>query len=386
MIRVGFVLTFDTTGWLGGISYFRNLLSALVSLPDPRIAPLIFAGRSTDPRVLAQFPVLPTVRSAMLDSRSLSWQARRGVAKLIGRDLGLEYLLRQHDVQILSHQGFLGRLGNIPALGWIPDFQERHLPEFFHASELSARARKLALFSHVCSRVILSSYDAKSDLNVLDAGCAARARVLQFVADAAAPAPEESITAMRRLGIQHPYFHLPNQFWAHKNHDVVVAALRILKMREVNACVVASGNTEDHRQPGSFDALMGRVREAGVADRFLTVGTIPYRDLVALMAGSIAVINPSRFEGWSTTVEEAKSLGKFVLLSDIRVHREQTPQRSSYFVPDDAEGLANAMAEALVSYDPAVEEKAMHAAQESLVDRRHAFARAYEDIVLEALG
>jgi glycosyltransferase involved in cell wall biosynthesis len=131
---------------------------------------------------------------------------------------------------------------------------------------------------------------------------------------------------------------------------------------------------------------MSRVREAGVEDRFLTVGTVPYKDLVAVMAGSVAVINPSRFEGWSTTVEEAKSLGKLVLLSDLRVHREQAPQRSCYFAPDDVEGLAKAMIETMVSHDPIVEERAMREAQESLPDRRHVFARAYEDIVLEAMA
>jgi glycosyltransferase involved in cell wall biosynthesis len=322
----------------------------------------------------------------MLDSGSLPWQVRRGSAKLIGRDVGLEYLLRRHDVQVLSHQGFLGGLGKTPALGWIPDFQERHLPECFSEAEVSARTRKLALFSRVCSRVIISSYDAKSDLYVLDASCTARARVLQFVADVAAPSPEESSAVIGRLDIQRPYFHLPNQFWAHKNHGIVVEALRVLKTRGVNARVVASGNTADHRQPGSFDALMSCVREASVEDRFLTVGTVPYKDLVALMAGSVAVINPSRFEGWSTTVEEAKSLGKLVLLSDLRVHREQAPQRSCYFAPDDVEGLAKAMTETLVSHDPIVEERSMREAQESLPDRRQAFARAYEDIVVEAVA
>lgn len=33
-------------------------------------------------------------------------------------------------------------------------------------------------------------------------------------------------------------------------------------------------------------------------------------------------VNPSFYEGWSTTVEEAKSIGVPLLLSDIPVHRE----------------------------------------------------------------
>jgi hypothetical protein len=39
------------------------------------------------------------------------------------------------------------------------------------------------------------------------------------------------------------------------------------------------------------------------------------------------------FEGWSTVVEDAKSLNKFIFLSDIPVHREQNPLNVCYFNP-----------------------------------------------------
>ncbi|ULA64987.1 MAG: Glycosyltransferase involved in cell wall biosynthesis [Nitrospira sp.] len=385
MIRVGFVLTFDATGWLGGVSYFRNLLSALASLPKPRIAPVVFAGQRTDSGVLAQFPSVQLVRSSLLDSGSVPWLLRRAVAKVLGRDVGLELLLKRHQVHALSHQGFLGGLGHIPILGWIPDFQECHLPEFFSPEEIAARTRKRCLFCRACSVVILSSRDATEDLERLDGSCAKHAKTLQFVADVAMPAQLDVMDVLRRLGVEPPYFHLPNQFWRHKNHGVVVEALRVLKARGVMARVVASGNTADHRQPGYFQALMRQAEEAGVKDRFLSVGTVPYADLVALMAGSVAVINPSRFEGWSTTVEEAKSLGKTVVLSDLRVHREQAPPRGQYFAPDDVDGLATAMENTLREYDPLVDRTRMREAQEALPNRRQTFARTFEDIVVEAV-
>ena len=56
---------------------------------------------------------------------------------------------------------------------------------------------------------------------------------------------------------------------------------------------------------------------------------------MSLMKFSIAVINPSKSEGWSSTVEQAKSLGKFVLLSNLTVHKEQNPRRSYFFRVDD---------------------------------------------------
>lgn len=46
------------------------------------------------------------------------------------------------------------------------------------------------------------------------------------------------------------------------------------------------------------------------------LGLVPRSDVIALMRYSISLINPSFFEGWSTTVEEAKSMGKQIILSE----------------------------------------------------------------------
>ena len=49
------------------------------------------------------------------------------------------------------------------------------------------------------------------------------------------------------LGLPENYFYLPNQFYRHKNHQLVVDALTILKRRGVEVVVCASGSTEDRR-------------------------------------------------------------------------------------------------------------------------------------------
>jgi glycosyltransferase involved in cell wall biosynthesis len=72
----------------------------------------------------------------------------------------------------------------------------------------------------------------------------------------------------------------------------------------------------------------------------------------ALMRACTALINPSLSEGWSTSVEEAKSLGVPMLLSDLRVHREQAGDRADYFDPAVAGQLASLMARHEDSPDP----------------------------------
>jgi glycosyltransferase involved in cell wall biosynthesis len=68
---------------------------------------------------------------------------------------------------------------------------------------------------------------------------------------------------------------------------------------------------------------------------------IPLAHVYALLRSAVALINPSRFEGWSTTVEEAKSFGVPMILSDLEVHLEQTNGLARYFGVDDASALAD---------------------------------------------
>ena len=49
------------------------------------------------------------------------------------------------------------------------------------------------------------------------------------------------------------------------------------------------------------------------------------------MKYSQSVINPSKSEGLSNSVEQAKALGKKVILSNIPVHKEQLSDNFYYF-------------------------------------------------------
>ena len=124
---------------------------------------------------------------------------------------------------------------------------------------------------------------------------------------------------------------------------MVLQALRILKDEGKFVRVVSTGNTSDYRAPGHFAAIESFVKEYELGDRYLILGMIPYADVQALAETSLGYINPSFFEGWSTTVEEAKYRGKSILLSDLKVHREQAPAKGIFFDPNNAEYLAEKM-------------------------------------------
>src|SRR5438046_8352218 len=86
---------------------------------------------------------------------------------------------------------------------------------------------------------------------------------------------------------------------------------------------------------------MRQVERHRLNTTFGYVGMIPLDHVYALLRASMGLINPSRSEGWSTTVEEAKSFGVPMILSDLDVHREQAIGTASYFGTDDAVALAD---------------------------------------------
>jgi glycosyltransferase involved in cell wall biosynthesis len=379
MIRVGFVFGFVDEGWLGGLNYFRNLFAAILALPDRRIEPVVLIGDARARGLLTDFPPVTVVHNGIFTNSPRWAQLRWAAQRLAKRDLVLELVLRRHGIAVLSHSNPIAG-GAIPAICWIPDFQHVHLPEFFGAEEIAARNRGHAALAETADRVLLSSRHAERDFRRLYPDQADKSRVLPFVA--AVPdrrsLPSRADLA-QRYGLPDRYFLVANQFWAHKNHRLIIDALRILKGRNAAVRVLATGNAGDHRAPGFYDELMRYAAAQDVLDCFIVLGVIPRGDLLGLMCEATATINPSRFEGWNSAIEEAKTLGVRVIASDIAVHREQAAPGAIYVAPDDPEALAAAMLR--LRTEDANQPQAETAGD--FATRRDRFARAYEDIALE---
>lgn len=375
----------NKNGLVGEMNYFANLLRAIDSIPNRTIEPVIVTSTKTSTEFTSQLPNWQIIRSRLVERRETLYLVRKIVERLFRRSYFIEQLLRKHKISVLSHARALEPGSKVASIGWIPDFQHMRRPDFFRPEEQIQRDRDFRKDLKIWTKVIVSSNDARRDLEVFDKQSLSKSKVLQFVSSCGncVPTLEDQQNVRKKYGIDGPYFHLPNQFWAHKNHSVVIKALAKLKMAGKRILVVATGMTFDPRHPDFYETLMKEVATAGLGESFKTPGVIPYQDMVAIMKGSIAVINPSHFEGWSTSVEEAKSMGKQILLSDIPVHREQSPERAHYFAQHNENELVELIAKVSSEYSEEMERGWQERAFKELPNRFQIFGASYQSIVEE---
>lgn len=213
-----------------------------------------------------------------------------------------------------------------------------------------------------------------------------KARVLRFADCSASGMQGTSGDILReKYALPEKYFLVPNQFWAHKNHRVVIEALSILKGRFPELRVVATGSTSDVRNPEYYAELQKLAAQLQVQNQFQVLGVVPYEDLAGLMRNTLAIINPSRFEGWSTTVEEAKALGKRTILSAIPVHIEQSPPNGLYFDPHEPKELAIHLASVWEATVEAPSDTIQEETFASAESRKLEFAETFYQIAGEAI-
>ena len=380
-MKIGFLLT-PGESWLGGVNYYGNLFRAVAACAEPGVQLLAFFPRSTDARLVQQIcgdlPCVKVVRTGLLDRGNLAWYGWQISRRLFGTDLWVALALRRHRVDLFSHAWlYASRLA--PSASWIPDFQHLHLPQFFSARELASRNRTFQALARRSSVVILSSEAAAADFRRFAPAQAHKARVLRFVSQV--PPSYWSLTAAdeaelrSRHDLRRPYIFLPNQFWPHKNHAVAIEALQVLLSRGLAVDLVCTGTHAKDRNGEHMAQIHALIDRLGLAGQVRLLGLVPHADVYALIRFSACVVNPSLFEGWSTTVEECKSVGKPMVLSDLPVHREQAPT-ARFFDPHDPASLADAL-QAVLSAPPPDGDDAARAARESLARRVLAYGRSY---------
>jgi hypothetical protein len=377
----------ENGSWQAGITYLLNLLRALREIDDKnRNLYLLLSEREKS--VPKEIMELVDERLAYPEYKrwSASWVLDRGVKRALRRDLNADFYLKRHGVDLIAF-GEAPQGSKTPWLSWLPDFQHIHLPEMFSPEECEKRNDSFMRIAENSTRVVLLSESVKRDFESFVPPYARKALVVRpasYISPTVYETPPKSVADAYRLPDR--FIYLPNQFWKHKNHAGVFRAVRLLNDQGVEVFVVCSGNLIDYRHPTYFSELLQLASHLGIWRQIIFLGLIPREHVFALIRQSICVLNPSLFEGFGLSADEARSVGKQVLLSDIDAHREQSPPGAVFFDPRDHEGLATKMAEVWCEKPPGPDFEFEAEARDSLPGRMKAFGEAFISGVQEVLS
>jgi len=383
-VRAGFPLI-GGREWPGGAHYLSNLLGSLQQHGRGVVEPVLLVGPDAPEEEVAALAPLVGGRIERVGGLEESRRTRRSASGLL---LGIDYAaaracrVARIDVAFEVAQ-FHGWRFPIPVVSWLPDFQHRHLPQMFPRLRWWRRELGYQMQVRHATRVLVSSESAAADVRRFYPTAAARTRVIPF---AVLPPPADPSDVRPRLHLPARFLALPNQFWRHKNHRAVVEALHLLRLRGVHPVVVVTGSPWDARFPGLYDELMSLVGQYGLEQQFLSLGVVSHAEVMAIIRASIGLLNPSLFEGWSTTVEEAKAVGVPLLLSDLPVHREQATGTARFFEPNSVADLADALEEVWRVWPAGPRPGAEARAALDARSRREAFGQAVEAVLSEAAG
>jgi glycosyltransferase involved in cell wall biosynthesis len=341
--RIGIIFNF-TKGWLGGFYYYQNIIKALDFLEDaakPEI--VIFYNREyseyLDEIRYPYLQLVPWKFTSVYKGYLFSFFKRKNifVDEMI-RAYQLKGIYPVNDNPIASDKAI--PKGTIGA-AWFPDLQHKFFPQFFDAKRLWLRELRLKLTLKNATDLVVSSHDTVGHFRQLyTLADNLTIHVLQFVSilDISESGDIEKIRDTYKIPAD--YFIVSNAFLKHKNHLIVLKALKELKRNTKPVHIVFTGRMEVYEDGIHIGLLKNYITENSLQAQVSLLGIIPREHQLCIMKHAKAVLQPSLFEGWNTTIEDAKWMQLPVIASSIAVHKEQLGDKGFYFNPEDEKELA----------------------------------------------
>lgn len=366
--------------WHGGVTYVEALVKSLRRLPgdqQPRVYLIVDRANAANLQAHLHFAAMIDGVIAIGDVPAISDDSCVPTTRVARRR------------ELVDHVDFIFPVNTNVMPGfchasWIPDFQHRHFRQLFSAEDFDRRESAIRDVLELAQLIVVSSDAAKKDLMNLYDDSGERVRVLPFhVGIDQAWLEADPAAKLSAYGVSDDFVICCNQFWQHKNHEVLFRALARTRNR-IN--LVCTGAAEDYRNRDWFARLTALIEELGIQSRVFLSGFIPRFDQIQLMRCAIAVVQPSLHEGWSSVLEDARALGKPVLASNLAVHEEQAVPGARYFSPNDADELFMLLDEAYLCHVPGPDRSAEQIAQREVAIKQELAGRKIMMIAEEAVS
>jgi glycosyltransferase involved in cell wall biosynthesis len=226
----------------------------------------------------------------------------------------------------------------IKSLGYIADLQHKYLSGLFKKWQINYRDevnRKILINSKI---IIVNSRQTKKDIlkfykfakkkNIIN---------IPFLPTINKNFLNCDINVLKKFEINKKYFIVSNQFWLHKNHKIVFRAFSIFLKKNPQIMLICTGSTLDHRNKYYFGEVLKLIKSLNIECSIKILNYIKKNEQISLIRKSIAVIQPTSFEGGpgGGSVKDAIALGVPTIISDISVNKEIKYKKNFFFRTND---------------------------------------------------
>ena len=338
--RLGLLFNFQST-WMGGIIYVINLVKTLNFLEE-KDKPEVIVFHSPDlKKFLGEFdyPHITFVEShfpSLIRGNLKSWLFRRNEfydKRIQEHSLDALYPARNYPIKNKT---------NAKVVAWYADLQHLYYPEFFTRLTLLHRKVRIKMMLKNTTDLVVSSEAVQHDFEkFFKLRKDLKMHVYHFVSVLDDMQDLDIVELREKYKLPEAYFMVSNQFHKHKNHKVLLKALVELKERGKSIHIAMTGRFPDASHSPYMQELHSIINENQLEPHISFLGLIPRDEQLFLMKHSQAVLQPSLFEGWSTVIEDAKSLQLPVVAASLPVNIEQLGDLGTYFEPHDYKRVAD---------------------------------------------
>lgn len=343
-------------GWGGGVELLRTIVNGLLSIQDEhhlRIFLLLPVDNKVDTARDLVWSILNTTKRIIKQKNWDSIRAKPAFDSSLpdyfqNVDAKIETVEYNASVGLIPTLGRIGASVVIPAnsslgvnfpfpwVGYICDFQHKYFPDYFDTEESLDRDELFAKMLQDAKAIIVNSRSVKHDITTFYPSSNCKVFDLPF---SGAPAKSwletDDSTIRERYNLPERFFMISNQFWIHKSHDTAFKALKLLRNSGDYADIhfVCTGKMEDYRFPQYVQSLRQKVSALGLSDIIYFLGHIPKIDQISIMKKSLAVIQPTLFEGGpgGGAVWDAVALAVPAIVSNIPVNEEIADEGNVFY-------------------------------------------------------
>lgn len=339
-MKLGLLFNFNPK-WTGGIIYLLNAIRILNFLEDKDKPTVVILYNPILKKYVDEiaYPYLelvphefPTVYRGFIDS----FLKRKN---LFVHDLviahQLDAVFPMHDYPVKSKL-------DTKLVSWIADLQHFYYPQFFTKTKIVERNARIRFILRNSKDLVVSSQAVKDDfLKFFKIPKTIKIQIYHFVSIIEG-LPDLAFDEIRaKYELPEHFYMISNQFHKHKNHKVVFEAVAELKKKGIEVCIGITGRFPDQPDSPYMQELHDIINKNDLKKAIKFLGLIPRGDQLLLMKYCKAILQPSLFEGWSTVIEDAKSLQVPVIAANLNVNIEQLEEKGTYFEPHNVSQLVS---------------------------------------------